>query len=167
MNSTAWNLVSVGARAAAVLLAASLASAPAAAQDTPTGAAEAAEGSCSPGALGEGGTFTTRAAASESGIVRAEIAFQCERTLDDGTYVPGGYRVQLIEACETGECDLPFMFATELQDDIYGGRYDDDGMPTQVRIRVNRNGALALTTVTRGGRGEERERERVTLRPTR
>lgn len=156
----------IGLIVAAVLVAAPLASAPAAAQDGSTDTMGATD-ACAPGPLGEGGTFTARAAGADTTIVRAEIAFQCERMLDDGTYVPGGYRVQLTETCDAGECDLPFVFATELQNDTYSGRYDDSGTPTQVRIRTNRGGALSLTMVSGAGRGSERERERITLRPSR
>jgi hypothetical protein len=156
--------------AAALAVSAALAGAPALAQDTTaapaaTTSTTAAAADCTPGGLGEGGTFTARRGAAD-GIVRAEIAFQCERTLSDGTYVPEGYRVQLYETCDSGECELPFLFVSEGRNDSYAGQYDDNGTPTQLRFRTNRNDGLVITAVTGGGRGQqgERERERYTLR---
>jgi hypothetical protein len=118
--------------------------------------------SCAPGGLGDGGTYLNKSKASGE-IVRAEIAYQCNRTLADGTYVPEGYRVKLFRACDSGTCEMPFVFATAGKNETYSARVEDGGEPMMLRFKENKRGSLVLTAVSNPGNKGERERDRYTL----
>lgn len=149
---------------------------PAAAQDDPAPSAaadeaaafqpaDAADLACDPGALGVGGSYENPDAA-DGEITRAQIAWQCEEFLSDGTYVPEGYRLQLHYACGANECPHPFAFATPANNpEAFAATAFEDGRRTRFQIRLDRQDRLVVTVVEAEVGGGEPERRRHVLTP--
>ncbi|XWN32239.1 MAG: hypothetical protein ROR55_03730 [Devosia sp.] len=123
----------------------------------------AAQVDCEPGSLGEGGDFTV-GEASEDGIQRVILTWQCGEILADGTFIPEGYRAEFFRGCATDDCALEMRMAQpSRREGTYTATIYDEDAQTRVNVRAGRRDRVVMIVRTNFEDGRERVRSRHTL----
>ncbi len=153
-----------GALALSAIAAALAFAAPATAQTAQTAA-------CTPGAFGEGGTFSVNQG-DDKKITGATVEYQCSETLADGTYAPEGYRVILEGECGSAKCNYPTVIAQEAaRGDMFNATFVQDGKDVRLSLRAPRNGRTGILNLSVSSRAPEKgakpERARYRMRAAR
>ncbi|MEM8853776.1 MAG: hypothetical protein AAGD34_08750 [Pseudomonadota bacterium] len=123
----------------------------------------AAQVDCEPGSLGEGGDFSV-GEASEEGIQRVILTWQCGEILADGTFIPEGYRAEFFRGCTTDDCVLDMRMAERARrEGTYTATIYDEDAQTRVNLRAGRRDGVVMVVRTSFEDGRDRVRTRHTL----